>query len=162
MYQPATDRISDAGGLYEQTFRADQLVVQTNANDTLLGIAEVHADGGTIHGLLVNWPTDASATGDVYLEFNDQGNSCTGVDIESITATEVAFVVSLRPEADLVASRVSYVPEADMFSGPCVFQERRLGRIVAQWSVPPELRQDLRNALRHLASLGCNVVDELE
>src|SRR5262245_19992068 len=77
-YLLTADPLPEATGLYEQAFRADQLVVEVDEESRMIGAAENHGRGGTIHGLLISWTSDASKIADVGLEFNDQGNSCSG------------------------------------------------------------------------------------
>ena len=161
-YHPSTEPIPGRPGLYEQVFVADEFAVEIGKEAVLFGAADES------HSLLVSWPADASqcrsgalTPEEVCVEFNDQGNSCSGAHMESVEVDPTQILVTLRPQSGLVVSRVSYDLEADSFSGPCQFPDMAVGRIVARIQIPTAKRQQLRSALRHLASIGCSVVDRL-
>ena len=114
LYKPDVRRTSDGG--YEQAFTAGFASVTAEHGARTIAIAEQKY--GPIHGAIISVPEAASFdSSDVYFEFNDQSNSCTGGEVVLSVSTE-RLIIEFSAEAEIRASRLSYAVEADPLRDP--------------------------------------------
>ena len=106
-------------GVLEQSFRANFVVVEREGRGSLIAFGDLLGDDmlgnmrPPIHSLLVH--LDGDSPDSLAIEFNDQGNTREGSDLERFELDRENLWIRVRSGAELWSGRVSYERSVDLF-----------------------------------------------
>jgi hypothetical protein len=125
-YVPRIRALAD--GKYEQTFDANHAAVEIEDGAVMLAAAD--GEYGAIHGLVMSSPElEPFRAEDVYVEFNDQGNGCSGSDV-AVSFDGNQLLIEYADNVQVWVGRISYQPDADPLREPDDESELPLRRLV--------------------------------
>ena len=152
-YEPVIRALGD--GTYEQTFGGAYAAVEVAGGSVTLAVAD--HEYGAVHGLYISSPeTEPFSAEDVYVEYNDQANGCSGTDVTvSLTARQLQLEYS--DEVEALTGRISYEAEADPFIEPRTSYEFPLRRVVVNLTVNTQTLTALRDELQRLHRNGMRI-----
>jgi hypothetical protein len=152
-YVPDLNRRAD--GDYIQRFRGGFVIAGPFDGSRMLGATETEVGG--IHHFLVTYPEeDGFSPADVYVEFNDQGNGCSGEDV-TLTLEDDTLVVEYDPGVRATTGRISYADDADPLEDPGEPYRFPLRQVRVDLALTPELRRALLRELGALRDHGVRV-----
>ena len=117
-------------------FTAGYASVITEEGVTTLALAEQKRS--PIHGVIISSPqTESFDSSDVYVEFNDQGNACTGRDI-ALSISNEQLKIEFSAGAEMRTGRISYAVVADPLRDPEDEYGFPLRRLVVHLQLSPD------------------------
>jgi hypothetical protein len=156
VYVPVVKALDD--GKYEQRFAAGCVSLDAEHGFVHLGLTE--EESSAVHGLIIATPqNEPFSPSDVYVEFNDQGNACSGADI-ALSLGGAQLVVEFSDDVEMWVSRLSYSAAADSLSDPEEDYAFPLRRVAVNLQVPAETIETIARELERMRRNGVRVVLE--
>jgi hypothetical protein len=154
VYVPVVKALDD--GKFEQSFTASCVSVDAQHGFVHLGLTE--DEESAVHGLIIATPqNEPFSPSDVYVEFNDQGNACSGADI-ALSLGGAQLVIEFSDDVEMWVSRLSYSAAADPLSDPEEDYGFPLRRVAVNLQVPAETTETIARELQRMQRNGVEVV----
>jgi hypothetical protein len=150
VYVPVVKALDD--GKFEQSFTASY--VSLDAEHGFVHLALTDEESCAVHGLIIATPqNEPFSPSDVYVEYNDQGNACTGADV-TFSLDGGQFVVEFSDDVEMWVSRLSYSAAADPLSDPEEDYAFPLRRVAVNLQVPAETTETIARELERMQRNG--------
>jgi hypothetical protein len=124
-------------------FTANQVVCSADESGLVVGFGKDGPDRNLVNYLTFLRDTEDSGPRSVYLEFNDQGNACTGERLDAVRLGDDRLTVVLRPPPGIRAGTV------DGVMGPPLLE------LEVRFETPLDNLRRIRLGLESILAGGC-------
>ena len=128
-----------------QTIEATEVSVSDAGEPLTVAFRTIDPDDGVTHSLILMKDDEARGPKSIYLELNDQSNSCNGSGLSSVELTKDVLSIHFAPSARLRAGKVDRL------------SDEVLSELVVRFSISPERFLQLQSVLRDLLREGCGL-----